>query len=145
MAGTPAASRGLGCVTYRVEQLCFLARREPTVRKSRNLERSWSFLSLEYDFSSSTADSSNNERSVLFSPLFYSLTCHLSSHHWLIGFPYPPTIGFSSNLKMPHVHMGPTLELKLTDSAPDTWHIVNHSKCAKCSALRSLPRKTCKF
>ena len=41
--------------------------------------------------------------------------------------------------------MGPTLELKLTDSAPDTWHIVSHSKCVKCPALRSLPRKTCKF
>ena len=41
--------------------------------------------------------------------------------------------------------MDPTLELKLTDSAPDTWHTVSHSKCAKCPALRSLPRKTCKF
>ena len=33
----------------------------------------------------------------------------------------------------------------LTNSAPDTWHTVSHSKCAKCLALRSLPRKTCKF
>ena len=41
--------------------------------------------------------------------------------------------------------MGPTLELKLTDSAPDTWHTVSHSKCVKCFALHSLPRKTCKF
>ena len=41
--------------------------------------------------------------------------------------------------------MGPTLELKLTDSALDTWHTVSHSKCAKCPALRLLPRKTCKF
>ena len=41
--------------------------------------------------------------------------------------------------------MGPTLELKLSDSAPDTWHIVSHLKCAKCPVLRSLPRKTCKF
>ena len=41
--------------------------------------------------------------------------------------------------------MGPTLELKLTDSAPDTWHTVSHSKYAKCHALCSLPRKACKF
>ena len=41
--------------------------------------------------------------------------------------------------------MGPTLELKLTDSAPDTWHIVSHSKCVKCPALRPLFQKTCKF
>ena len=41
--------------------------------------------------------------------------------------------------------MGPTLELKLIDSTPDTWHTVNHSKWAKCPALRLLPRKTCKF
>ena len=37
--------------------------------------------------------------------------------------------------------MGPTLELKLTDSAPDTWHIVSHSKCAKCSTLRPFASK----
>ena len=41
--------------------------------------------------------------------------------------------------------IGPKLELKLTHSAPDTWHTVSHSKCAKCPTLRSLPRKTCKF
>ena len=41
--------------------------------------------------------------------------------------------------------MGPTLELKLTDFSPDTWHTMRHSKCAKCPALRSLPQKTCKF
>ena len=41
--------------------------------------------------------------------------------------------------------MGPTLKLKLTDSAPDTWHTVSHSKCSKCLALRSFPQKTCKF
>ena len=41
--------------------------------------------------------------------------------------------------------MGPTLELKLTDSAPDTWHTVSNSKCAKCPVLRSLPLKMCKF
>ena len=41
--------------------------------------------------------------------------------------------------------MGPTLELKLTHSVPDMWHTVSHSKYAKCPALRSLPRKTCKF
>ena len=41
--------------------------------------------------------------------------------------------------------MGPTLKLKLTHSAPDTWHTMIHSKCAKCPALSSLPRKTCKF
>ena len=41
--------------------------------------------------------------------------------------------------------MGPTLELILTHFAPDTWHTVSHLKCAKCSALRLLPRKTCKF
>ena len=33
----------------------------------------------------------------------------------------------------------------LTNYAPDTWHTVSHSKCAKCPALRSLPRKMCKF
>ena len=41
--------------------------------------------------------------------------------------------------------MGLTLEPKLTDSAPDTWHTVSHSKCVKFPALRSLPRKTCKL
>ena len=41
--------------------------------------------------------------------------------------------------------MGPTLELKLTHSTPDTWHIVSLSKYAKCPALRSLLQKTCKF
>ena len=41
--------------------------------------------------------------------------------------------------------MGPTLELKLTHSAPDTWHTVSHSKFSNCPALHSLPRKTCKF
>ena len=41
--------------------------------------------------------------------------------------------------------MGPTLELKLTHSAPDMWHTVSHSKCAKCPALRSLLQKMCKF
>ena len=41
--------------------------------------------------------------------------------------------------------MGPTLELKLTHSALDMWYTVSHSKCAKCPALHSLPRKTCKF
>ena len=41
--------------------------------------------------------------------------------------------------------IGPTLELKLTNSSPDMWHTVSHSKCAKCLALLSLPRKTCKF
>ena len=33
----------------------------------------------------------------------------------------------------------------LTNFAPDTWHTVSHSKCAKCPSLCSLPRKTCKF
>ena len=41
--------------------------------------------------------------------------------------------------------MGPTIELKLTHSIPNTWHTVSHSKCAKCHALHPLPRKTCKF
>ena len=41
--------------------------------------------------------------------------------------------------------MSPTLEIKLTDSTPDTWHNVSHSKCAKCLVLRALPRKMCKF
>ena len=41
--------------------------------------------------------------------------------------------------------MGPTLELNLTYSAPDTWHTVSHSKCVKCPALHLLPRKKCKF
>ena len=41
--------------------------------------------------------------------------------------------------------MGPTLELKLTDSALDTWHTVSHSKCVKYPALCPLPRKNCKF
>ena len=41
--------------------------------------------------------------------------------------------------------MGPTLELKLTHSATNTWHTVSYSKCAKCPTLRSLPQKTCKF
>ena len=41
--------------------------------------------------------------------------------------------------------MGPTLELKLTHFAPDSWHTMSHSKCTKCPALRSLPQKTCKF
>ena len=27
----------------------------------------------------------------------------------------------------------------------DTWHTVCHSKCTKCPAQRSFPRKTCKF
>ena len=42
-------------------------------------------------------------------------------------------------------HMCPTLELKLTDSARDTWHTMSHSKCVKCPVLRSLPRKMCIF
>ena len=33
----------------------------------------------------------------------------------------------------------------LTNSAPDMWHTVSHSKYAKCLPLRSLHRKTCKF
>ena len=33
----------------------------------------------------------------------------------------------------------------LTNSAPDTWHTVSHSKCVKCPILRLLPRKTCKL
>ena len=41
--------------------------------------------------------------------------------------------------------MGPILELKFTDSAPDMWHTVSHSKCDKCPSLLSLPRITCKF
>ena len=41
--------------------------------------------------------------------------------------------------------MDPTLELKLTHSALDTWQTVSYSKCAKCPALCLLPRKTCKF
>ena len=41
--------------------------------------------------------------------------------------------------------MGPTIELKLTHSAPYMWHTVSHSKCAKCPVLRSLPQKMCKF
>ena len=31
----------------------------------------------------------------------------------------------------------------LNNSAPDTWHTVSHSKCAKCPSLRSFPQKTC--
>ena len=54
-------------------------------------------------------------------------------------------LGFPSNHVLPHVHVGPTLGLKLTESEPDTWHIASHSKCTKCPPLRSLPRKTCKF
>ena len=46
---------------------------------------------------------------------------------------------------MPHVHVGPTLELKLSHSAPNTWHTVSHSKCAKCPALPSLPPKILNF
>ena len=34
--------------------------------------------------------------------------------------------------------MGLTLELKLTDSAPDKCHTVSHLKCVKCLALCSL-------
>ena len=33
----------------------------------------------------------------------------------------------------------------LSNSAPDTWTTVSHSKCAKCLALCSLPRKMCKI
>ena len=40
---------------------------------------------------------------------------------------------------------GPHLELKLTEFVLDTWDTVCHSKCAKCPARRSFPRKTCKF
>ena len=40
-------------------------------------------------------------------------------------------LGFPSNHVLPHVHVGPTLELKLTNSVPDMWHTVSHSKCAK--------------
>ena len=41
--------------------------------------------------------------------------------------------------------MGSILELKLTNFALNTWHTVSHSKCVRCPALCSLPRKTCKF
>ena len=77
-----------------------------------------------------------------------SSQCHMSNSKWLMGLHpilYPSTLGFSRHGIMPCVHMGPTLELKLTQSAPDTWHNVCHSKCVKCPTLHSLPRKTCKF
>ena len=38
---------------------------------------------------------------------------------------------------LPHVQLS-LVELKLTHSAPDTWHTMSHSKYAKCPALRSL-------
>ena len=49
---------------------------------------------------------------------------------------------------MPHVHVGPTLELKLTDSSPNTWHTMSHSKCAKCPrtmlvALKNVANSDC--
>ena len=82
------------------------------------------------------------KRCLLLSPY-----CHMSSHHWLIWISYPLILLPLIFLQLGDATcpLGPTLELKLTHFAPDTWHTMSHSKCVKCLALRSLPQKTCKF
>ena len=135
----------------RVEQLFFLARREPTIRKQGNLERSCTFSiykPLIFKICSSLLPYCTYQvkwrRNVFFCPPYLSVF-KPSLTHW-ISYPLnPPTLNFLPNQEMLHIHVGPTLELKLTHSALDMWHTVRHSKCAKCSALRLLPRKTCKF
>ena len=122
--------------------------KDPKAGKSREkLE----LLSLEFGISLHCTSSSKNERRCLF---FFSFYSHFVPHlplvkpplaHWISLSTYPSTLNFSPIRRCRMSPMGLTLELKLTDSAPDTWHIVSHSKCAKCPILRSLPQKMCKF
>ena len=73
-------------------------------------------------------------------------TCPILSGSWDYTLSsYPTTLRFSSNGMMACVHPWPTLVISmpcLTNFAQDTWHSVSYSKCAKCSALPMLPRKT---
>ena len=135
----------------RVEQLFFLARRDLTVRKPGNLERRWSFSLWNLKTPFTARFEFQNEKRLSFLFCFYSsyvLSLPLvkpSLAHW-ISYPLnPPTLDFYPIRRCHMSPIGPTLELKLTDSTPDMWHTMSHSKCAKCPTLRSLPRKTCKF
>ena len=96
------------------------------------------FLSLESDFPLHCTYSAEMPRELFFSLLFYS-SCvpslpHVKPSLAYLGYTHPLSIyhGFSSNGIMPCVHVGPTLDLRLTHSTPDTWHTMSHSKCAKC-------------
>ena len=56
--------------------------------------------------------------------------------------PYPSTLDFSPIICCHMSLMAPTLALCLTYPALNTWHSMNHSSCAKCPVLPSVPRKT---
>ena len=135
---------------YNLEQLCLLLRREPMIRTPGNLERSWTLsLSLKSDFPS-IAEFHPLERreNILFSFHLFSFCphCHMSTLHWLIGLHliiFIHLLWISIQLgDATCPRGGPLGSPCLTNSAPDTWHIVSHSKCAKCPALPLLPRKT---
>ena len=120
----------------------------PKVGKSREKLH---FLSLKFDFPPPLHIQLQNERRCLF---FFSFYSHFVPHlplvksslaHWISPSTYPPIFDFPPIRRCHMSPMGPTLELKWPDSAPDTWHTVSHSKCAKCPALCLLPRKMCKF
>ena len=72
-------------------------------------------------------------------------SCHMSTYYWLIGFPYPliPLLWDFYQMASCHVSThGPHLSSCLTNSTHDKWHLLSHSKCVKCLAPPSLPRKT---
>ena len=75
-------------------------------------------------------------------------SCHMSAYNWFIWITSHPLSIIVDFHPLRRCHMsawGPLGSPCLTNSALDTRHLLSHSKCAKCPALPSLPRKTCKF
>ena len=120
----------------------------PKARKSREKLHFLSLKTLHFfkicsPLSPRPDPSKMEKKALLLSPLLPHVQLSLVDR---IPYPlYPPTLNFYPIRRCHMSPIGPILELKLTHSAPDMWHTVSHSKCGKCPALRSLPRKTCKF
>ena len=124
----------------RGEQLCFLAHRDSTVRSSGNLERKWSlslskissFLSLSFSLSNFPPKPFGRRDESRLGPH----TCHMSTFHWLIGFPYPlypSTLDFHPMTSCHVSTHGPHLSSCLTNFAHDMWHSMSLSKCVNVS------------
>ena len=80
----------------------------------------------------------------------FHLISFLSSHLPLVNLPlvdldflsyYPPTLDFHPIRRCHMSTWAPLGSPCLINSAPDTWHLLSHSKCVKCPALPPLPRK----
>ena len=101
-----------------------------------------SFLSPSFSLSNFPSQTVWEKRGVKIWVLSLA-TCQSSIGSWDYTLSsYPPTLDFHPMASCHVSTHGPHLSSCLTNSAPDTWHLLSHSKCAKCPALPPLSQKT---